>query len=73
MNQHGRVIFESKMEFVEQDAMSDTFVCRLGSFQKFRFVKTKNSVSLILKAMGENNMFTLGSMSPNGLAVTFEY
>ncbi|MBU6122313.1 hypothetical protein [Hymenobacter siberiensis] len=73
VNQHDRVIFESKMEFVEQDAMSDTFICRLGSFQKFRFVKTKDSVSPILKAMGENNMFTLGSMSPNGFAVTFEY
>lgn len=73
VTQQNCLLFESKMELVEQDAISDTFICYIGNYQKFRFVKAGDSVSLILKARGENSMFTLGSMSPNGLAVTFEY
>lgn len=73
VTQYNRILFESEMVLAEQDDMSDTFICRLNSFQKFRFVRTNDTIELILKATGQNTMFTLGSMSPNGIAVTFEY
>lgn len=73
ISHNNKLLLESQIELVEQDAITDTFVGSINSFQKFRLVFANSSTSMLLRAMGKSKEFTIASMSPNGFAISFEH
>ncbi|SHM28718.1 hypothetical protein [Hymenobacter psychrotolerans] len=73
VSHNGEIIFESPLELIEADEIYETFLGNINSFQKFRFLKSGNTASLIMNAVHKKHQFTIASVLPHGFAITYTY